>query len=220
MKNDDRGFSLVELLIAIAISSIVLSAVIFLIAQAVKSYGKQTALAQIQSDADITLNQISKNIMEATEIYLVEDSQGLKFYTTKDSSKTRIGYYYDKNDKTLYYSDEGSVNKLEKNKMSVVCDYVTSFSVKLDTSNFKLKDDTTIEKLPENYKYIVNIGLERVGEKRNVERTYTTRNKIKDDNNQINNIKIFMWKVSEGCAKELKLTDKLSNYSSNTYVLK
>ena len=51
MKKDNKGFSLVELLIAIAISSIVLMALVMLITQAVRSYTKQTALAQIQSDA-------------------------------------------------------------------------------------------------------------------------------------------------------------------------
>ena len=54
MKKDNKGFSLVELLIAIAISSIVLMALVMLITQAVRSYTKQTALAQIQSDADIS----------------------------------------------------------------------------------------------------------------------------------------------------------------------
>ena len=49
MKKDNKGFSLVELLIAIAISSIVLMALVMLITQAVRSYTKQTALAQIQS---------------------------------------------------------------------------------------------------------------------------------------------------------------------------
>ena len=68
MKEDNKGFSLVELLIAIAISGIVLTALVLLITQSVKSYGRQTALAQIQSDADISLNQIQKNVMEANEI--------------------------------------------------------------------------------------------------------------------------------------------------------
>ena len=72
MKRNNKGFSLVELLIAIAVSSIVLSALVTLIVQAVRSYSKQTALAQVQSDADISLNQISKNILEANEIQLVK----------------------------------------------------------------------------------------------------------------------------------------------------
>ena len=48
MKEDNKGFSLVELLIAIAISGIVLTALVLLITQSVKSYGRQTALAQIK----------------------------------------------------------------------------------------------------------------------------------------------------------------------------
>ena len=75
MKRNNKGFSLVELLIAIAVSSIVLSALVTLIVQAVRSYSKQTALAQVQSDADISLNQISKNILEANEIQLVKTTE-------------------------------------------------------------------------------------------------------------------------------------------------
>ena len=75
MKKDNKGFSLVELLIAIAISSIVLMALVMLITQAVRSYTKQTALAQIQSDADISLNQMSKNILHRMIIYYILDMQ-------------------------------------------------------------------------------------------------------------------------------------------------
>ena len=83
MKKDNKGFSLVELLIAIAISSIVLMALVMLITQAVRSYTKQTALAQIQSDADISLNQMSKNILEATEIKIEKLNGDVTIYTNK-----------------------------------------------------------------------------------------------------------------------------------------
>ena len=61
MKKNNKGFSLVELMIALAISGIVMTALVLLVVQSVNGYGKQTALAQIQSDVDVSLNQISKN---------------------------------------------------------------------------------------------------------------------------------------------------------------
>ena len=94
MKKDNKGFSLVELLIAITISSIVLMALVMLITQAVRSYTKQTALAQIQSDADISLNQMSKNILEATEIKIEKLNGDVTIYTNKVIEKknsTEVG---------------------------------------------------------------------------------------------------------------------------------
>ena len=81
MKRNNKGFSLVELLIAMAVSSIVLTALVLLVAQSVKSYSKQTSLAQIQSDADVVLNQISKSILEADCIYIDKTDSYVKFYT-------------------------------------------------------------------------------------------------------------------------------------------
>ena len=150
----------------------------------------------------------------------------MTFYTTKDSSGKKVWYYYDAADKTLYYATEDAVNKSEKNNMSVVCEYVNSFSVMLDTSNFTLKDNTTIEKLPENYKFNVKIEIERMGEKRTVERSYTTRNKVQEtkagteNSFQIKNISVWMWNHAKGSADELKVTQKLSDYASDTVLLK
>lgn len=107
MKRNNKGFSLVELLIAMAVSSIVLTALVLLVAQSVKSYSKQTSLAQIQSDADVVLNQISKSILEADCIYIDKTDSYVKFYTktvddTSDPSSPKHikwGYYYDKAEK-------------------------------------------------------------------------------------------------------------------------
>lgn len=107
MKRNNKGFSLVELLIAMAVSSIVLTALVLLVAQSVKSYSKQTSLAQIQSDADVVLNQISKSILEADCIYIDKTDSYVKFYTktvddTSDPSShkhIKWGYYYDKAEK-------------------------------------------------------------------------------------------------------------------------
>ncbi|RGZ68114.1 prepilin-type N-terminal cleavage/methylation domain-containing protein [Eubacterium sp. AM49-13BH] len=43
MKKNNKGFSLVELMIALAISGIVMTALVLLVVQSVNGYGKQTA---------------------------------------------------------------------------------------------------------------------------------------------------------------------------------
>ncbi|RGZ90410.1 prepilin-type N-terminal cleavage/methylation domain-containing protein [Eubacterium sp. AM46-8] len=191
MKEDNKGFSLVELLIAIAISGIVLTALVLLITQSVKSYGRQTALAQIQSDADISLNQIQKNVMEANEIKVKKSvkSSGLidvELYTTRTTEEqidasgnkktvtlSEWGYYYDSEKKELYYSDD----TLNPDQMSLVCDNVSHFDVIINEDGIKW-DNAKITSIVKKPQIIVSITISRMGRERTVVRQYSTRNTI------------------------------------------
>lgn len=182
MKKDNKGFSLVELLIAIAISSIVLMALVMLITQAVRSYTKQTALAQIQSDADISLNQMSKNILEATEIRIEKLNNGdVTIYTNKVIEKKNNvevgiewGYYYESSTQQLWYTNSN------KSEMSLVCDNVTSFDVRISKDSIEL-DTATIKSIDRNPQIVISLGLQRMNEKRIVSRTFSTRNQLNDN---------------------------------------
>lgn len=191
MKEDNKGFSLVELLIAIAISGIVLTALVLLITQSVKSYGRQTALAQIQSDADISLNQIQKNVMEANEIKVKKSvkpsgSFDVELYTTRTTEEqidasgnkktvtlSEWGYYYDSEKKELYYSDD----TLNPDQMSLVCDNVSRFDVLINEDGIKW-DNTKITSIVKKPQIIVSITISRMGRERTVVRQYSTRNTI------------------------------------------
>ena len=191
MKRNNKGFSLVELLIAIAVSSIVLSALVTLIVQAVRSYSKQTALAQVQSDADISLNQISKNILEANEIQLVKTTNDgksdIEFYFKIEQEETsgaaggtagkKWGYWYDSANKILYYTDNDDSDPTKVNK-SVVCDNVEAFNVQIKADNFTFDSDDKILSIPKRPQIVVTIKLKRMNEEREVQRTYVTRNVI------------------------------------------
>ncbi len=191
MKEDNKGFSLVELLIAIAISGIVLTALVLLITQSVKSYGRQTALAQIQSDADISLNQIQKNVMEANEIKVKKSvkssgSIDVELYTTRTTEEqldasgnkktvtlSEWGYYYNSEKKELYYSDD----TMNPDQMSLVCDNVTEFDVHINEDGIKW-DNTKITSMVKRPQIIVSITISRMGRERTVVRQYSTRNTI------------------------------------------
>ena len=172
MKKDNKGFSLVELLIAIAISSIVLMALVMLITQAVRSYTKQTALAQIQSDADISLNQMSKNILEATEIKIEKLNGDVTIYTNKviekkNSTEVGIewGYYYESATQQLWYINS------DKSEMSLVCDNVTSFDVRISKDSIEL-DTATIKSIDRTTTLIcAKVTI----------RTFSTRNQLNDN---------------------------------------
>ena len=85
-KLNNKGFSLVEMLIALTIGGIVLSALVVLIQSSVHNFTKQTAQAQLQSDADIALNQVENDIMEADMLIMYrspDKNSGYDYYLTK-----------------------------------------------------------------------------------------------------------------------------------------
>lgn len=74
--NNSKGFTLVELLVAIAVSSLVLAALGYLIITGLKLYGKNNAHVEVQSEAQTTMNLIVDNVMEAQGICAVNPAAG------------------------------------------------------------------------------------------------------------------------------------------------
>ena len=177
MKKNNKGFSLVELMIALAISGIVMTALVLLVVQSVNGYGKQTALAQIQSDVDVSLNQISKNVLEADLIKLIKTDDGnIRCYLKKSDDANMWGYYYNKAEKIVYYTNS---DESEHVVMSELCDNVTDFDIRIDTSDYVFeKDGDTIKSLPKNPQVVVTLELKRLNHTRSVTRKFTSRNSI------------------------------------------
>lgn len=102
MRNN-KGMTLVELLVAFAISSIVLTALSYFIFTAIRMYNKNTVSVDLQNEAQTALNQIVDNVMEADGIVLSYDE------TSKETSCLLLGrvltvtiggtpvYYYEGN---------------------------------------------------------------------------------------------------------------------------
>ncbi len=67
-KKDNKGFSLVELLVAIAVSSIVISGLSYIIFTTLKLYNNNNANAEIQNESQTVLNLVTDSIMEAQGI--------------------------------------------------------------------------------------------------------------------------------------------------------
>lgn len=76
MTKDNKGFSLVELLVALAVSSIVLTALGYMIITGLKLYGRNNAHVEVQSEAQTAMNLILDNIMEARGICIVNPATG------------------------------------------------------------------------------------------------------------------------------------------------
>lgn len=106
MKDNNKGLSLVEIIVAIAIGSIVMTAVMLLVVQGVKSYRTQSTKASLQNDVNIALNQISDNIMEGTCLAIsnLTDGEG-EIYTSYFQIKENMYYVYEPDEEILYLSE-------------------------------------------------------------------------------------------------------------------
>lgn len=71
-KLNNKGFSLVEMLIALTIGGIVLSALVVLIQSSVLTSRSRQHRHSCKADADIALNQVENDIMEADMLICIE----------------------------------------------------------------------------------------------------------------------------------------------------
>lgn len=212
MHKNNKGFSLVELLVALAVGSIVLSALTVLIQHSVKNFTRQTLQARLQSDADIVLNQIEDDIMEANMLIMNNEASDYNYYLTKYSETDKAnycGYIWDKNNKLLYYSTNfyPLSDVINTSNMSLACEHVEEFSIKID------KDCILGDKNLENNK-VINSGIKVVAAlklseqnvTREVSREISMRNSLYGQD-LTDDIKIV--KISESG----KRVDKLKDYS-------
>lgn len=73
---DNRGLSLVELLVGLALSSIVLVAIGYLLITGLRLSGRNNAHVEVQNEAQTTMNLIIDNIMESRGICAVNSAAG------------------------------------------------------------------------------------------------------------------------------------------------
>lgn len=170
-KLNNKGLSLVELLVAIAVGSIVLLSVAMLVTQGVSSYRKQTVLAQLQSDADITLNQISDNVMEADRLVIHKEADGSTSYI-----RLKEDVYYIYRNNAIYQSTDGGMEG-----GSMLCENVTEFDVNVLETSVKLDEETNlVESISSHVQVRIDIKLENMGEERKTDRKVSIRNNIAD----------------------------------------
>ena len=147
---DDKGYSLVELLIAIAISSIVLLGLAMFMSTSSNSYKFTNDEVFIQKEAQNSLNLLKNFIMEGKgkDIKIVKNSSdeliGLEILN--DSSKKYYYVLYKKSEGKLFYKKkDGSIttvvmgNEYEVNmaddKIDSICKKNNTMSEYLDTTD-------------------------------------------------------------------------------------
>ncbi|MCR5625023.1 MAG: type II secretion system GspH family protein [Lachnospiraceae bacterium] len=157
-----KGFTLVELMIAMGMFAVVSSAIMVFMVTGTTNFRKNRNNAEIQKNAQLTVMQLTTFTQEA--LYADYDGTNLTFYTPKyfapdavltDDQKyghkdalTKKVVAYDSTDKCLYFKEYDNINAsvadlLGSNKKDyLMTDCVVDFDV--DTSNLDVNNTITI----------------------------------------------------------------------------
>ena len=162
VQKDNRGITLIELIIAIAISTIIVGAATFLLSTAQKNYSSASATIDLQSEAQILMEQMGTWIMEGNRVEVNAAGDKLTVYqiprkvTTnrptgaealKTDASKRVFWLSNKlNGKTMLYMkkfdgiadpdhDTTDVTDSDATLDNCIGEYVTGFSAVKDTSS-------------------------------------------------------------------------------------
>ncbi len=165
VQKDNRGITLIELIIAIAISTIVVGAATFLLSTAQKNYSSASASVDLQSEAQILMEQMGTWIMEGNRVEVNAAGDKITVYqiprkvtttrptgaeTLKTDTSKRVFWISNKlkGKKMLYMKKFDGIADPDSDTTDVVdadaildnCigEYVTSFSAVEDTSKAKV----------------------------------------------------------------------------------
>lgn len=97
-KHNNKGFTLTEVLVALAVSSVVITIVIAFISQGSRFYKTQSNTINLQNELQETSNVITDTLQEATYLSITSNSKNLEVYTGS----------YEKEGKKLFTSVKGS----------------------------------------------------------------------------------------------------------------
>lgn len=98
-KHNNKGFTLIEVLVALAVSSVVITIVIAFISQGSRFYKTQSNTINLQNELQETSNVITDTLQEATYLSITSYSKNLEVYT---------GSYKIVEGKKLFINEKGS----------------------------------------------------------------------------------------------------------------
>ena len=189
MKN--KGFSLIELIVALAVGSIVLLMVGAMLVRGTSMFRTENDEVNMRNDYQIIRNQIDQVLMEAKMLIVEKQGDYLIIYTgqinpdtrefTTTSKTTERIITYDSNNDTLYISGTYSDHIAEGNVISTI---VEDFDISLDESSKKTVSASGAEEIYYVNPLKINISLSIANKKSTVDYDYTLslRNRLKGKN--------------------------------------
>lgn len=143
ISRDNKGTSLLELVIAMAIASIILSILLFFINGAANVFKKANNEVNLQLEAQTTINQISKLAMEAESlaVYPQPPATPVRFIFSHESSYMAL--VYDEAQDILYLMEtatfEAACNDPVDKTMHYLAGYVDGFGITSNTEGKYVK---------------------------------------------------------------------------------
>lgn len=131
---NNRGISLIELIICLAITSIVLSILAVYISGASQVFRKTNDEVNLQMEAQVTINQLSNRAMEAKKIDLPTDpSDPKRRYVIEGYSESNVYVViFNKEDNELYLTKATSLaeaQSITSNDDSLLSEYLEDIQI-------------------------------------------------------------------------------------------
>lgn len=150
-KIDNQGFTLVELMIGIAILSLLSISIITFIGYGTRNYRKAQEEVTLQVEAQTIINQLSDLIIEANNVKYREDTLTIyqndaKYIITLESSSNQL--LYEKvlagevasGDKKLYGQYVTSLSIIDTGENDLNKTIQISIDLKKNSTNYKIQD--------------------------------------------------------------------------------
>lgn len=173
--NNNKGFSLIELLVAIGVSGVVILMISFIMVQGTTLFKGENEVIDIQGEIQIVRNQITEALMGAKSVVVVEAEDGVVIYTgevdkesnrlkaeTSGPSDTNVVtteriITYVKATKSLYIS---STKQDAVSEGSLVSNYVTDMKVVFKDDNAQKFDKGGVDYYRNPFSVNVSLTLE------------------------------------------------------------
>lgn len=176
---NNKGFSLIELIITVAILTIITSAILGFIVTGTKSYGNVNEEVELQQEAQLSFNQLSDLIIDSTngikyyyndnenKIILTDSditetvtSKTLAIYNTVKEAGVEKKYIYNiiwkKSEKKLYLRKDtiAATGAVTKGTPELMAEYVNDFSPSLAKAQKKKKVVIELSFVKNNKSYV------------------------------------------------------------------
>lgn len=180
MKHDNRGMSLIELVIAVAVSSIIMGVIVVFITTATRSYNSAQNTIDLQMESHVMMEQISAWIMEGNNVRVEQIAtngqyvDALVIYSiprqvpdgrlpdgvTQDTSCTRrviwmqdkrLYMTYKQQDTLMDPTETIAASELSADNEHCICEYMMAFTPTWDDAANKVKIAVTLKAGTQEY---------------------------------------------------------------------
>lgn len=136
MKRDNKGLTIVELIVAIAILAIAGIAITNFMTVGTRSFFDSRTETDLQKEAQLAMNLIEDHLVDANKrVYSANEDELVIENDERDGSVTSKKISCDKENKQLYYSDN-----VEASEPEILAEYVEEFKVTtISTNNVDLE---------------------------------------------------------------------------------